>query len=123
VAVLDFDYNTRMWLVQKLTADERVFDENGKPVVNRGLRPDGTRKPRGNQYWVPRLQLMFVAEDPRVFANRIESAHRERKRTENYLRYQFYVDAMPYEGVGELEQQSLKRMLDWTKNCSGLRSL
>jgi dynein heavy chain len=121
--VIDFDYNTKLWLIQKLTPEERVFDENNKPVVNRGLRPDGTRKMRSNQYWIPRIQLMFVAEDPRVFANRVEFAHNERKRTENYLRYQFYVDAMPYEGVAELEQTSLKRMLEWAKNCSGLKSL
>lgn len=123
VGVLDFDYNTKLWLVQKLTSDERVLDEDANPVVNRGLRPDGSRRLRSNQYWVPRVQLQFVAEDPRQFADRVQFAHEERKRTENYLRYQFYVDSMPHDGVQELETQSFKRMLDYIRVASGLRTL
>ncbi len=109
--------------MQKLTQDERVLDENGIPVVNKGLRPDGTRKLSSNQYWLPRIQLQFLAEDPRLFAKRVEYAHIERKKTENYLRYQFYVDAMPLDGVSQLEQVSLRRMFEWAKNNPGLKTL
>jgi hypothetical protein len=41
VGVLDYDKQTKFWLVQKLNLDERVLDENNRPVVNKGLRPDG----------------------------------------------------------------------------------
>ena len=78
---------------------------------------------RQNQFWIPRIQIQFIAEDPRVFAQRVKFAFDERKRTETYLRYQFYVDSMPNEGVIELDQASFKRMLEWTKNSSGIKSL
>ena len=77
--------STKFWLVQKLTPDERVLDDNNRPIVNRGLRPDGTRKLRPNQYWIPRIQLQFLAEDPRLFADRVEDTFIERKKTETYL--------------------------------------
>lgn len=109
--------------MQKLSDDERVLDENGKPVINRGLRPDGSRKLRPNQYFIPRVQLQFLAEDPRNFANRIEAAYNERKITEAYLRYQFYIDSMPNDGVIDLDQVSFKRMLEWTKSSCGLKTL
>lgn len=83
----------------------------------------GARRLRPNQYWVPRIQLQFLAEDPRIFADRIEDAFIERRKTETYLRYQFYVDSMPNEGVAELDSASFKRMLDWTRNSSGLKTL
>lgn len=123
MGVLDYDKSTKFWLVQKLTSDDRVLDENNRPVVNKGLRPDGARRLRPNQYWVPRIQLQFMAEDPRNFADRIQAAFIERKITETYLRYQFYVDSMPNDGVAELDHVSFKRMLDWTKNSSGLKTL
>ncbi len=123
VGILDYDKSHKVWLVQTLSADERVLDESGKPVVNKGLRPDGTRKLRTNQYWIPRIQVQFIAEDPRQFAERVKRAYEERKMTETYLRYQFYVDSMPNEGVIELDQVSFKRMLEWTKNSSGIKSL
>ncbi len=123
VAILDYDKSKKLWLVQTLSADERVLDEHGRPVINKGLRPDGTRKLRANQYWIPRIQVQFIAEDPRRFAERVKRAYEGRKMTETYLRYQFYVDSMPNEGVIELDQVSFKRMLEWTKNSSGIRSL
>ena len=123
VGVIDYEKSTKFWLVQKLTPDERVLDDNNRPIVNRGLRPDGTRKLRPNQYWIPRIQLQFLAEDPRLFADRVEDAFIERKKTETYLRYQFYIDSMPNDGVAELDAVSFKRMLDWTRNSSGLKTL
>lgn len=123
MGVIDYDRNKKCWLVQKLSEDERVLDDNGKPIVNKGLRPDGSRRQRSNQYWIPRIQLQFLAEDPRNFANRVEAAFNERKIIEAYLRYQFYIDSMPNEGVLDIDQMSFKRMLDWTKNSCGLKTL
>ena len=37
-------------------------------------------------YWVPRVRLMFVAEDPIVFARRVCYAHNSRQTTEALLR-------------------------------------
>ena len=41
MGVLDYERSTKFWLVQILTSDERVLDENNRPVINKGLRPDG----------------------------------------------------------------------------------
>jgi hypothetical protein len=123
VGVIDHDKNTKFWLVQRLTADERVLDENNTPVINRGVRPDGSRRLRPNQYWVPRIQLQFLAEDPRQFADRVEAAFNERKMTEAFLRYQFYVDSMSNDGVMNLDQVSFEKMLSWSKNAAGLKNL
>ena len=63
---------------------------------------------------------MFRAEDPRLFAERIADAFAARRQTEALLRYHLYVDCMPMEGVGELDQASLKRMTDWAKGAPQL---
>ena len=73
-----------------------------------------------NQYWVPRVRLMFCAEDPEVFAQRVSKAFCLRQETESLLRYNLYIDCMPMEGVGELDQASLKRMTEWAKGAPAL---
>lgn len=73
-----------------------------------------------NQYWIPRVRLMFCAEDPSNFARRVAKAYRDRKHTEALLRYNLYVDCMPMEGVGELDTECLKRMSDWAKGAPAL---
>ena len=72
------------------------------------------------QYWIPRVRLMFRAEDPRLFAERVADAFVSRRLTEALLRYHLYVDCMPMDGVGELDQASLKRMTDWAKGAPQL---
>lgn len=73
-----------------------------------------------NQYWIPRVRLMFMAEDPVTFADRIAEAYYTRQQTEALIRYHFYIDCMPMEGVGEVDQTSLKRMIDWAKGPAQL---
>ena len=63
---------------------------------------------------------MFLAEDPGVFVQRMAEAFDARKRCESELRYHLYIDCMPMDGVGELDQASLKRMIDWAKSAPGL---
>jgi len=63
---------------------------------------------------------MFRAEDPRLFAERVAEAFVTRRLTEALLRYHLYVDCMPMDGIGELDQASLKRMIDWAKGAPQL---
>ena len=63
---------------------------------------------------------MFAAEDPEVFASRVAEAFNIRKMTESLFRYNLYIDCMPMEGVGELDQASLKRMTEWAKGAPTL---
>jgi len=44
---------------------------------------------------VSRLDLMFFAEDPRVFADRIVNAINERAALDNSIRYDLYINCMP----------------------------
>ena len=80
----------------------------------------GLRLSLPTHYWVPRIRLMFIAEDPENFAKRVAHAFKKRKATESEIRYTFYIDCMPMEGVGELDQASLKRMTEWAKGAPAL---
>ncbi|NWV36400.1 DYH1 protein, partial [Grantiella picta] len=62
------------------------------------------------QYWVPRVCLQFLAEDPQVFAERVASAENLRKKTQGLLMYHLYVDCMPTEGPDTINEKSLQRM-------------
>lgn len=65
------------------------------------------------QYWVPRIYLLFLAEDPRVFAQRIVSANILRKKTQMLLLYHLYVDCMPTDGLNSISETSLEKMKLW----------
>ena len=82
--------------------------------------PIGSRLRLPTQYWVPRVRLYFAAEDPKTFAGRVAEAFYKRRETEALIRYNLYVDCMPMEGVGELDQASLKRMTEWAKGAPSL---
>ncbi|XP_033101869.1 dynein heavy chain 1, axonemal-like [Anneissia japonica] len=120
VGVLDYDPEESLWLVQKTDINGRILNQNNQVVINGGVQ-DGTRQPLiAAQYWVPRIQVMFIAEDPAVFAQTVAKAFHDRRHTEALLRYHLYVDFMPMEGVGELDSESLKRVVGWAKGAPAL---
>ncbi|GAB1605523.1 hypothetical protein Ahia01_000834400 [Argonauta hians] len=119
VGVIGYKPSTKEYLVQEVNSEGRLIDDEGNLVVGYENSEDVTLVE--DQYWIPRIYLMFRAEDPRIFAKRISEAVRQRKATEALLRYHLYVDCMPMDGVGELDQTSLKRMIDWAKNTVGIR--
>lgn len=64
--------------------------------------PSGSQKmlvclssPVGSAEWIPRIRLLFIAEDPRVFVERIKFALRWRESTEALILYHLSVDCMP----------------------------
>lgn len=73
------------------------------------------------QYWVPRVRLLFLAEDPRVFAQRVIAANDLRKKTQALLLYNLYVDCMPVDGLQSIEEKSLLRMKQLAVNTPHLR--
>ncbi|PIK41737.1 putative dynein heavy chain 1, axonemal [Apostichopus japonicus] len=79
-----------------------------------------SRALRTDQYWVPRVRLMFAAENPTDFAKAVHDAFHLRKQTEALLRYNLYIDYMPMDGVGELDPETLKRMVKWAKGAPSL---
>lgn len=61
--------------------------------------------------WVPRLRLLFNAEDPQVFADRIANAVNERRRVESWIRFVFYVESMPYKSMPDIPDDAQERIL------------
>ena len=70
------------------------------------------------RYWVPRIQLHFLAEDPRIFADRVAKAYRDRKRIEAELRSALFIDCMPIDGIGKLDDERIRRMIELTKTSA-----
>lgn len=74
-----------------------------------------------SQFNVPRIRLLFAAEDPAVFAERVARAFALRRETEALLRYNLYIDCMPMDGVPRLDQTSIDRMISWARDTRTLR--
>ncbi|XP_050552039.1 dynein axonemal heavy chain 1 isoform X2 [Spodoptera frugiperda] len=56
---------------------------------------DGTKR----HYTIPRVRLMFKADDPETFAQRVKFAVDLRKEVENNLRFYLYLDCLLLEGL------------------------
>lgn len=61
-------------------------------------------------YKVPRIYVMFKADDPVVFAQRVRSAVLFRRKCENHIKYEFYLDTMILTGSYEIEDDMLDRI-------------
>ncbi|KAM3174254.1 hypothetical protein ACTXT7_010920 [Hymenolepis weldensis] len=105
--VLDYDVNIRRWFVQKTDSGDRILNKEGQPIVNGGIDSHGYYCQLDSQYWIPRIQLMFLAEDPVIFAKRVASAYKARNEAESTIRYNLYLDCMPVNGVAEMDQRVL----------------
>lgn len=76
----------------------------------------------GTKYWVPRIRLLFSAEDPRVFVERIKFALRARENTEALLLYHLSVDCMPiWRGTPSLDAESLQCIKKYALSTPRLR--
>ncbi|XP_053785531.1 dynein axonemal heavy chain 1 isoform X3 [Desmodus rotundus] len=121
VGVLDYDKEKKLYLVHKTDKNGLVRDDMGKPILNGGVTAEGRPPLLICQYWVPRIQLLFCAEDPRVFTQRVVQANALRKNTEALLLYNLYVDCMPSEGQRLLNEQSLSRIKQWALSTPRMR--
>ncbi|XP_058931925.1 dynein axonemal heavy chain 1 [Kogia breviceps] len=121
VGVLDYDKEKKLYLVHKTNEDGLVRDEMGKPILNGGVTAEGRPPLLICQYWVPRIQLLFCAEDPRVFTQRVVQANALRKNTEALLLYNLYVDCMPSEGQWLINEQSLSKIKQWAMSTPRMR--
>ncbi|XP_074037842.1 dynein axonemal heavy chain 1 isoform X2 [Leptinotarsa decemlineata] len=87
VAVAEYDPEPKLWTVLTLDGLQRTFR-------------------------LPRLFVMFDAEDPVNFANRIRAALNLRFDTENLIRYEFFVDCMSLKGTPYMEENMRKKIID-----------
>ncbi|XP_072521546.1 dynein axonemal heavy chain 1 [Salminus brasiliensis] len=120
VGVLDYCSEKNQYLVQKADPDGLVRDSKGKPAVTEVQR---TQAPLvAGQFWVPRIRLMFCAEDPHLFAQRVQFAHNSRKTTEALLLYHLSVDCITScSGTLTLDPTSLQRIRNFALSTPGLR--
>ena len=66
-------------------------------------------------FWLPRIRLLFCAEDPIVFSQRVHAAYALRRKTEILLRYHLYIDCMPTDGVPNIAPEMLDRITNFAK--------
>ncbi len=60
----------------------------------------------GSEYCeLTRINLLFNAEDPRIFAQRVAQAHQERIFADSQIRYNFFIDNMPTLELPELDSE------------------
>jgi len=59
---------------------------------------------------VARVNLLFDAEDPRIFAQRVAKAHRDRMYADSQIRYNFILSFMPTDELQELDSEQTNRI-------------
>ncbi|XP_059153506.1 dynein axonemal heavy chain 1-like [Physella acuta] len=119
--VLDYDADTKKYFVQRVDENCRIVDPNGEMVINGSIDPvTGKRNIYPNQFWIERWRLMFRAEDPRIFADRVAFAYQARKQCEAELRYTLYVDCMPMDGLGNLTEKNFAEIEKRAHSTPGL---
>ncbi|GJQ83086.1 DNAH1, partial [Trypoxylus dichotomus] len=82
---------------------EYIEDKN----VYKILTLDGLQR----TFKIPRIYLMFKAEDPMIFAQRIKFAVDLRNRTESTIRYEFYLDCMTLTGTYDIDDNTWNRIV------------
>lgn len=130
VGALSYDKEKEEYLVQivgtkglkhNVVPDEiKVRAMVQSPTDEKPTRKKQKKYPR-NKLNVPRIRLLFAAEDPVVFAERVAKAFACRRETEALLRYNLYIDCMPMDGVPRLDQTSIERMVNWARDTRTLR--
>ena len=132
VGALSYDEEKQLFLVQIVGTEGLNHNVIPKGVQVSAAYANGDlkkashqkKKSKGStaQFWVPRVQLLFCAEDPVVFAKRITKAYKLRQESEALIRYNLYVDCMPMDGVVKLDSASLNNMEYWARGTRTLKN-
>ncbi|XP_063282706.1 dynein axonemal heavy chain 1 [Pelobates fuscus] len=117
VGVLIYDEKKKLYLVHK--TKDNILMKTSTLHINHVSGPSGLTL---YQYWVPRIRLLFCAEDPRVFTQRIVAACKLRKQTEALILYNLYIDCMPTSGHCKIAAESLSRMKKHVLTTSRLKA-
>ena len=72
---------------------------------------------------VARINLMFRAEDPFTFRDRVVAAHRARDDADAAVRYSLFIECMPTEELPPIEKERISRMLGLALNTERLKVL
>jgi len=52
---------------------------------------------------LPRINILFDEEDPRLFAKRFGDAYKTRTMADSLLKYNFYIENMPTHQIPEID--------------------
>lgn len=85
VAVGDFDPQTQRWAVITLDKEKQI-------------------------YRVPRVYVLFKAENPKIFAERLRDAVASRNSVQRELKFQLYVDCMNLAGVMDPDKRLMEKI-------------
>jgi dynein heavy chain len=54
---------------------------------------------------ISRINFVLNAENPKKFALRVATAHRERIKVDSLIRYNYYIDNMPIQDLNDLDAE------------------
>ncbi|XP_072745723.1 dynein axonemal heavy chain 1 [Anoplolepis gracilipes] len=106
--------------VEKILHKERIFDRDDKTLSNLfGWFPaavmdyDNKRKlwtvltldTFKRKFLLPRIYIRFFGEDPKIFAQRVANAVKQRQIAEVKIRYHFYLDCILVDGLPTLDEK------------------
>lgn len=107
VGMLDYDHEMKLYHVKRVFVPNKVLGGRSSTLSihcsetsggeSNGSDSDGEETCNGIKghidsidnihYWVPRVRIMFAAENPVLFAERVANSYNLRERTEALLRY------------------------------------
>ncbi|KAJ3159379.1 Dynein heavy chain 1, axonemal [Geranomyces michiganensis] len=125
--VMAYNWTTKLWLVKWKNVNgwtySHVYDDNDNEDLDleeeeeeeddqdAAESTERTRSGPKSEAWVHRINLVFLAEDPFVFAQRVKAAYRLREQVARGLKYSFYIDCMPTEQALQIPVPQLERVL------------
>mmetsp|Transcript_7015 Transcript_7015/g.26224 ORF Transcript_7015/g.26224 Transcript_7015/m.26224 type:complete len:4128 (-) Transcript_7015:64-12447(-) len=109
--VIDCNVDENSWLVESdvNVSSTPTEDDNDEQIHT-----------TTEQQWLPRISLMFKAENPEVFAERVIKAHRARKEAESLLRYNLYIDSMPADEILPIDSTRVQKIKSMSLNTPNL---
>jgi dynein heavy chain, axonemal len=75
----------------------------------------------GERESLPRVHLMFAAEDPVNFADRVATAHRRRNEAIENMRYSMFIDCMPSDELPQWDTEQSNRVLAQVLNTNKMK--
>jgi dynein heavy chain len=109
-------YPCRVYAFNKGTNQWKIEWDQGIKVLK------GSAPPPTGRTTVPRIDLLFDAEDPFNFADRVASAHRARADAMALFRFHLSVECMPADDIPQLHQEQVTRILSSALNTHKLAS-
>ncbi|XJO76015.1 hypothetical protein BDV3_006595 [Batrachochytrium dendrobatidis] len=121
-----YDQLCNKWKIKWRSFDGWTLDCKTDDDFNASLNPDdealredfsqemgNPRMTTDKEAWIDRINLMFLAENPEQFAQRVIFAYYERYQAALKLRLSLYIDCMPIgEDISQISSEQIKRIME-----------